>query len=196
MHDQSQIGMRFDYGYCRRNASNTDSLLIQVSTDCGEHFQTVKVLTGNELSTARDTIVKYFRPMQFEWKTCWLDLSAFDHSPSFIVQMKGIYGGGNNLFVDVIKVGAKVLGMEDPATEAIPLHVYPNPATDRISINGTKDSKTKIAIYTMNGQQYPCMYNSENHTTVINIEHLAAGFYLIEATNADGFKQYGKIVKQ
>ena len=55
-------------------------------------------------------------------------------------------------------------------------HIFPNPADNFITIEGTKDLKSKIFIYDYNGR----LIKSVSNKTVIDIQSLSPGIYIVE----------------
>ncbi len=111
----SSVSMTFDHAFRRYNTSSADSLVILVSTDCGNTFDRIAAYaedgTGT-LATAFTSTVEFI-PVTGDWCTgtvganCFtLDLSAYDGLPSVVVRFESFNNGiaGNNLFIDNINI--------------------------------------------------------------------------------------------
>ncbi len=78
--------------------------------------------------------------------------------------------------------------------------VYPNPATDLISINlkGFENKNTEVKIFNMMGElvyESSNVYQTPIYTKHINISNLTAGVYLLSVTDGNG-KYSQRIIKQ
>ena len=113
--NHTNVSMTFDHAFRRYNASSADSLVLLVSTDCGNSFQRIAGYaedgTGS-LATAYTNTVEFI-PAAGDWCTgtvgadCFtIDLSAFDGESSVVVRFESFNNGiaGNNLFIDNINI--------------------------------------------------------------------------------------------
>ncbi|MEL1245272.1 ice-binding family protein [Flavobacterium sp. DGU11] len=71
--------------------------------------------------------------------------------------------------------------------------VYPNPVTDMLTVSGDV-TITNVAVFNLLGQQVLQQSSTEN-TVKVNVENLAAGTYLLQATSDSGKNASFKIVK-
>ena len=83
--------------------------------------------------------------------------------------------------------GSDVLGLEDVNSSVI--HIYPNPATDLISISGVENIKS-IKVYSILGSLEKEVFN----TNQVDISELSSGIHLIKVDN--GRVTTKKIIKQ
>lgn len=113
--NHTNVSMTFDHAFRRYNASSADSLVLHVSTDCGNSFQRIAGYaedgTGS-LATAYTNTVEFI-PTAGDWCTgtvgadCFtIDLSAYDGESSVVVRFESFNNGiaGNNLFIDNINI--------------------------------------------------------------------------------------------
>ena len=111
----TNVSMTFDHAFRRYNASSADSLVLLVSTDCGNSFDRIAGYaedgTGS-LATAYTNTVEFI-PAAGDWCTgtvgadCFtIDLSAYDGESSVVVRFESFNNGiaGNNLFIDNINI--------------------------------------------------------------------------------------------
>ena len=75
-------------------------------------------------------------------------------------------------------------------TEASGLQVYPNPAKDRVVIEGMEAVEVKVC--NTSGQMVKCVRG----TNEIDVEGLAEGVYLVRIMDADGKVYTNKITKR
>jgi hypothetical protein len=64
-------------------------------------------------------------------------------------------------------------------TQASPLTIYPNPATDFIDITTAKSGKLDITLYNIAGQQIIIPMSTGNNNVRLNVSGLPAGIYLV-----------------
>jgi hypothetical protein len=93
--------LTFDVAY-KVYTGYSDSLIVRVSTNCGNTFTRVYAQGGAGLSTAGSGGL--FIPNPSQWRTETVDLSAYAGSTDVIVQFQNINDFGNNLYVDNINV--------------------------------------------------------------------------------------------
>lgn len=86
-------------------------------------------------------------------------------------------------------------GIEDRAD--IHLEIFPNPATDRVTIK-TDEIFNSVSIYSLNGQQLDVAYSQTNqpHQQTIDLSKYPKGVYLIEVGFEDGSVMKERIIKQ
>jgi hypothetical protein len=101
----------FDLAYYDTNVLNEkDSLLIRVSTDCGETFTTVYKEGGLDLSTVSKQQQTSFTPEANEWKNVVVDLFDFNGVFNFAgaekvqIEFVNIGYGNNNMYIDNINL--------------------------------------------------------------------------------------------
>jgi hypothetical protein len=73
-----------------------------------------------------------------------------------------------------------------------PIHLYPNPATEKISIN----ESSKVKYYEIHNMLGIIVYKGFYEEGGVNIEELSSGNYFIRAEFEDGKNGYGKFVKE
>ncbi len=97
----------FDVGYAIYDdgvQTLTDTLIMLVSTNCGQNFtQQIFVKGGAELATA-PVHTGLFTPEAAEWRKETVDLSAFDGFDNLTVMFVNYHGYGNRLFLDNINI--------------------------------------------------------------------------------------------
>ena len=84
--------------------------------------------------------------------------------------------------------GNELLGLEDFNSSV--LAVYPNPATDKITIDGVENISS-IKVYSISGRLEKEVFNSNQ----VDISNLASGIYLVKVSNGNAVLSE-KIIKQ
>lgn len=119
----SNVQMDFDHAFRRYNTSSADSLILYVSTDCGNTFNRIAGYAedGTGSFATQTTNTNEFTPAVAEdWcfqqiiingnpigATCFtVDLSAYDGQSNVIIMFESFNNGiaGNNLFIDNINI--------------------------------------------------------------------------------------------
>jgi len=109
-----------------------DTLVISVSSDCGNSWTEVYRKGGEDLSTYI-TMGSFFIPDSNEWRIDTVNISAAAQSTASI-KFETINKYGNNIYIDDITIDGVPLSVaEDPLNNS--LNLYPNPVHDQLQID-------------------------------------------------------------
>ncbi|MDQ3141769.1 MAG: T9SS type A sorting domain-containing protein [Bacteroidota bacterium] len=123
----------FSHGYCQKNVEK-DSLIIQISEDCGLTWSTVFGKGGAELATAPAQAATRFYPNPTQWIKDTINLSNYDGKPEVILRFTGRSNAGNSLYVDdVVVAPGSPSAVKDLQSLSV-FKVFPNPVMEEISI--------------------------------------------------------------
>lgn len=122
----NQVNLSFEHAYRRFNSNSSDSLLIYISTDCGNTFSQKVLSTGEDgtgsFATASLSTVAFLPLTDGEWcdgdvgADCFsIDLTEFAGNPNVVIRFESVAQFQNNLFLDNIRV---IGSEESPAPEA------------------------------------------------------------------------------
>lgn len=180
----------FRYAYAEKSTSgNSDQLRVQVSRDCGETWATRKSIRGNSLITA-DQISSKFEPSnESEWQIGIVKITNYASS-GFRFRFEWTSGGGNNVYIDDINVGASALSVSDILESQ--LNVYPNPATDALYISGVENGTYSLLNITGKEVSNGAISSSRNKISVANYP---AGLYLIKITSGNAVVTKRVVIK-
>ncbi|WP_152425156.1 T9SS-dependent choice-of-anchor J family protein [Nafulsella turpanensis] len=107
LRNETQAFLAFQVAYAIYSSSSSDRLEVYVTTDCSESLENATLIyakEGEELATAPAT-QRPFKPASNEdWRTEFLDLSAFAGEEEVQLIFVGVNDFGNNLFIDDIQV--------------------------------------------------------------------------------------------
>jgi PKD repeat protein len=135
----------FDVSYAPYSAAYSDSLVVEVSTDCGATFTRVYEKGGSNLATASNSQSQFIPGGSGDWRTDSVVLST--SSGDFVqFRIKGIGGYGNNLYLDNIRV----ISSGTPATAA--LNVSPICEDHPFSFEMSSADTTVNGVFTLNRQ--------------------------------------------
>jgi hypothetical protein len=134
--------------------TESDSLLIQASSNCGTSWTTVYSKGGAALATApSDT--NQFSPSAAQWRSEVVNLNAFagTGNNNVIIRFKGVSAGGNTLFIDDVNISNSPMGIQEN-TILGSLKIYPNPFSEHatIAFNLKQAGDVKITLSTVLGQ--------------------------------------------
>ncbi|BDS14241.1 T9SS type A sorting domain-containing protein [Aureispira anguillae] len=114
---QANASLTFDVAYARYGASNSDTLLVAVNSDCGTTYSVLYRKGGTDLATAADATAQ-FVPTAGQWRTDTIDLSAYAGASHVRVAFINLSGYGQHMYIDNINVQAAA-GVVDAGISAI-----------------------------------------------------------------------------
>lgn len=107
----SSANLNFAHAYRAYSASNSDSLLVKVSTDCQQSWTTILSVGGSSLATLPNGTTAFVPNAASDWcgaggnLACFnLNLNAFTGNSMVFIQFETVNGYGNNLYIDNIGV--------------------------------------------------------------------------------------------
>ena len=188
LNSPSKITLSFDLSYQVKFNGFKDSLMVFVSTDCGETWSSpVYAKAPDSLSTTSKPLNGNWVPQDStDWRTEIVDLSQFKNNANIMVRLETANGKGNNLYIDNINIFDETgpNGIEDNLANNFVM--YPNPVT-----NGMLYFNEPISgsIHTISGVQLITFAQQSE----VNVSKLAKGVYLV--TNAQSNQVYKLVVQ-
>jgi hypothetical protein len=167
--------LTFSHAYAQYQAEN-DVLKISISTDCGGSWTQVWSKSGATLATvpAQQPV---FWPTANQWVDNTVDLSAYDNAPDVMIAFEGVSAYGNSLFIDDVNTStASTTGINNMSSK---LYIYPNPAKDILTIEGSYKS---VDVFDILGN----LVLSSEATKNINVSSLADGVYMLNIKTENG----------
>jgi len=173
-----QLSFRYAYSApIHTSLELNQSLEILVSADCGTTWTSLFNKEDDELSYGLthdfSPYFSYSPHTDAEWHTETIPLDAYADS-DVLLRFKEVTTAGGDLFLDDITVGS-ALGVADFFKNNV--KVYPNPATNHITIKGLPDN-TPVTLYSITGQRLQEAVRGDGSAT-INVSGLQPGVYLI-----------------
>ena len=118
-----------------------------------------------------------FWPQANQWVDNTVDLSAYDNAPDVMIAFEGISAYGNNLFIDDVNTStASTTGINNMPYN---LSIYPNPAKDILTIEGSYRS---VDVFDILGN----LVLSSDATKNINVSELSNGVYMLNINTENG----------
>ncbi|MCB0400692.1 MAG: S8 family serine peptidase [Flavobacteriales bacterium] len=193
--NDDSLFVRFDLAYNMIHQVIADTLMVYISSDCGNNFDLIYKVGGDSLET-QDTISPQFVPAFFhEWRTEHIDITAYANN-DVILKFETYNKSGNNIYLDNIWVyeGIEPLTVQEHHLEQ--LSIFPNPATNQLTINTGNNNleNASIALYDLMGKQLLSRVVTQQQQT-IDLSTLSHGVYLLKFMNNKGSVAH-KIIKQ
>jgi len=114
----SNVTLSFNYAYMERTAGVTDSLIVSVSSDCGQTWNQMWARGEgvNAFATAISSGAFFTPTLPNDWcgigmnPSCGqIDLSGFDGLTGVRIRFEGLNGNGNNIYLDNINISGSPL---------------------------------------------------------------------------------------
>jgi PKD repeat protein len=95
--------LKFDLSYAQYNSTYTDTLKVQVSTDCGQTYNTVYSKTGAQLATTANSTTTFTPNNAAQWRNETINLTPF--VGDFVsIRFVNVNDYGNNVYIDNINI--------------------------------------------------------------------------------------------
>ncbi|MBE50332.1 MAG: hypothetical protein CMP51_01420 [Flavobacteriales bacterium] len=179
----------FSYAHANKNSWDIDKLQILVSTDCFNTFQVINEISGTNLHTASILWPSSpFYPTSQDWNSIVIDLSSFDGVSDVSIGFRGIYGGGNNLYIDDINIqeNSSTTNLSEEIND-LKISLLPNPTKDEVFFNIELEI---IELYDLTGK----LLKRSKYQEKIDLSNLEKGTYLIKINHL-GIIRSQRIVK-
>ncbi len=185
------LRLNYNVAYARYSTTGTsDSLIVSVSTNCGETWTRISGKGGISLSTVGNTVnTSPFTPTATQWRNETLNLNPYIGNDKVQIRFQNKSNYGNNLYIDDIQIANSFASVQEIET-ANDFDIIPNPANGQFKISGQKDAFSEICIVNAIGQ---IVYNTielNTKTQDLNI-NLPNGIYFVKVK----FNQSQKIQK-
>jgi len=191
----------FKYAYARKTATHADVFKVQASKDCGGTWTDIYVPTMSSFAAASGGIdANVFVPTNTQWVLYDITqhpnflnfLSESNVKIRFYFKEDSVNAYGNRLYVDEINYNSTV-GLKE-YTNAMSLHIYPNPAEEYFNIEIKNDLLKAINIYDVTGRLI-VSYETDERKKQISVRGLDKGVYYIKVT-CDNRQYVSKLIKQ
>jgi len=190
--------LTFDVAYSYYGPGYNDSLQVEISTDCGKTFTTVYVKDSTELATAPSIDSVGFVPTAGEWRTDTISLAGY--TGGIMVAFDNIGHYGQNIYVDNVDMYGTPLAIQK-TTLIDKITLYPNPATNNITISGSGINENfgriiceNILGITVAERQFTL--SNGNLNTTLDIGRLPIGNYIVTLIFSDGSSYHFPVSKE
>ncbi len=192
----------FKYAYRRRHSSDDEWLRFYISNDCGQTWTLRKNIHGDDLS--EEIMTSNYIP---ETPEDWVQVNITNINPDyysadFRFKFQFENDNGNNIYLDDINMYSGAMSsLIDNKQESLNLSVYPNPASNylTISLNLASPSEVNVILLNALGQEIEILYSGTmqlgNNEFSSDVQSLPSGIYFIRSVNAEGISETTRFVK-
>lgn len=166
-----------------------DTLEILISTDCGETYTSIYKMGGTDLATAEFPITNpnslqagFFDPSSEEWRNEKIDLSDYANETNVVVKFNYISNMGGSIYIDNIEMRSLYPQSAAEDEMALQTQVFPNPASDWVTIQTEAANIESLRVYNTMGQLVLSeQYNAGSaNNQVLDVSGLPNGTYYLE----------------
>ncbi|MEO9003274.1 MAG: choice-of-anchor J domain-containing protein [Ginsengibacter sp.] len=177
----------FDYAYATGALTNvSDTLELQVTTDCGQTFTTVWKNWGSSLQTVAASSGARFVPGANDWKNVRLNLFNYIGTTQFQLYLVAKGNRQNNLYIDNINIYGVIL---PPLLKQQGYLIYPSPFRQQFVIRNYQVPTTLqgVHIYNSMGQLiWSKAYSGNAYTEMpVDLGSAPAGIYILKLQYSD-----------
>ena len=153
----SSATLTFDLSYVLYSQSGfSDTLMVDVSTDCGNTWSNVYT----EFDQALTTVTPYYLASAFtpssaaQWRNESVSLSSYAGAASLIVRFVNGNDYENNLYIDNVNITAGGVSIDEAVLNQS-VAVFPNPSNGefKVGINMPSASDLELAVFSLHGKQ-------------------------------------------
>lgn len=201
----AQAYLLFDHAYALgTNTQFSDSLLVKVSTDCGENWTTVLSLAEDgsmNFATHMPTDFSFVPASADDWcgsvvnASCnVVDLSPWTGSSDTRIMFESVRLTGNNLYIDNVVVSTTTGLPETIGNGQDPVRIYPNPASGLVSVSTGSQQYHTITVSNSMGQVISRQQLSgKQQTLTVDLNSQARGLYFM-VFEGNGIREIKKLV--
>lgn len=177
--------LSFKWAYAKSDVNYSDELIVLVSSNCGVTWSQVFYKTGTSLTTGSTQTTPYIPTSATVWKATNISLASYTNSSNVQIKIVNVTDGGNNLYLDNININSLPVGIEEVTGSALSLNLFPNPATNVLTIeyNLLKPESISFSIMDVSGKVIEMSDNVKKgigqQTTTVNTTHYTNGIYFI-----------------
>jgi len=197
--------LRFDFAYKLRgtNSQYHDDFRVMLSTDCGEQYAfTIYSLTDSLGGIGTQS--SSFSPSAGDWQTVALDLTPYLPFGTIRLQFQAVGMGGQNLYLDNVRIESIPLSVEDQIEEVRSLDIMPNPFASSFDFAIDLDKASDVSVEVLDFQGRTVFASTlghdwiGQHSTRMNqpeIMALPSGIYFVRVRTDFGLLSK-KVIKQ
>ncbi len=187
----TQMRLAFKYAFAgTEESTNGNKLSVQVSRDCETNWSTRLNLSGNSLETAANQSSPFI-PTADDWQQADINIPSSYLEEGFRFRFIFTSMGNNRLFVDDVNVDITA-GINEEDENAIPVSLYPSPATSSVKVDYSLNDAAEIQISILDVLGKIVLYvklekqTVGSHSHEINLNGLSAGTYFIRLRSDKG----------
>lgn len=145
----------FDIAYRQYSSSYSDSLKVEVSTDCGQSFSTIYYKGGTDIASGNDITSTWEPQSQSDWIKDSVEITNYAND-TILLRLVNRTGYGQQLFLDNINVKAYggYSNIKEPVSHDLDFKLVPNPAKNetKLVLNEILKSNSEVSIFSIDGR--------------------------------------------
>ncbi|MGZ5304401.1 MAG: M43 family zinc metalloprotease [Bacteroidia bacterium] len=197
--------LAFNLAYAQVLTNTNDEFRVQVSSNCGQNFNTVMYKFGSKLATTTALKTNDFVPEENEWRAEEVDLTTYKNTKNLMIRFVLKNRNGNNMYVDNINIGGIATSINEPKhfSGNAYMEIYPNPTASDFSLRtGSFENNASLEVFDASGKQLTMLsginISSDEplqlNKTMLNIH--AGGVYYIKLHTANASYVQKLIISQ
>lgn len=183
--------------YFTADAIFADTLIVSISIDCGQSYTELYRKGGAELATVYEPILNplsveacFFKPTDEQWRTEAINLEDYKNEKEAIIKFAYKSGLGGNIYIDNVNFD-RALSLPRQV-EANSFTLYPNPATNRVTINFDSEGQHDIRVVDVFGHLINSFQSNSDYQ--LDVSQYPLGMYTIEVL-CGGNRHVQKLIK-
>lgn len=184
----------FDVAYARYNAQFSDTLIVAISTDCGNTYTNAYIKGGVALATVADQTAIWQPTALTEWRNDTVDLNSY-LGQKIIVAFINLGYFGNSLFLDNINVDVTT-GIENNGLSSVSINVTPNPSEGifKLDVKGTTGNINYMITDVSGRKIMSNQLNANTKSEIIDLSKEGKGSYILYVNTGKETKQVKLVV--
>ncbi|MEK6616311.1 MAG: T9SS type A sorting domain-containing protein, partial [Bacteroidota bacterium] len=163
----------------------SDTLKVEISTDCGLTWTNIYTKYSTQLTTATPVFsTTPFVPTASQWRLETIALTPYSSS-NVLIKFRHITGFENQMYVDDINITG-VLGVNEYDLNEY-VSIYPNPSNGKIQVISNQYSVIGLEVYNVMGEKvFQSQYSIPNTQYLIDLSSQPSGVYFINIRTDKG----------
>lgn len=175
------LRLNFNLAYARRSTLYpSDSLIIAVSSNCGETWTRIYGKGGISLSSVGNTIqTSSFIPTNLQWKNETVNLNPYIGNDHVQIRFQNKSNYGNNLYLDDIQIANSFTAINE-TNEVKSFAIMPNPSKGEFKVN-TQNNELMSEIFVVNAIGEVIYQNNKINANTFDLSlNLPNGIYFVK----------------
>jgi len=197
--------LSFRHAYAQTVAAYSDSLIVNISTDCGTNWTRLLALAenGSSVFATRPPLTSTFVPEteedwcgQPDFGECYtMDISEYQANANVMIMFESVKGVGNNLFIDDVRIDLYTGTSNGISANESRFRVFPNPGNGLFTITLSEPTDyLRIEVLDMQGKSVTVVHgNSTINSYELNLQSLPKGMYFLKLATS-GITETRKII--
>ncbi|MEO8151401.1 MAG: T9SS type A sorting domain-containing protein [Bacteroidia bacterium] len=183
----TNASMAFWVAYAPKTVSNSDTLEVLISTDCGYTYTSIYKKWGSTLQTAVAQTTA-FVPTASQWRQDFINLGAYATVTNAMFIFRNITTAGNNMYLDDIQFDNALAIADNQIQNGF--NIYPNPTTGLFNITCDFNSANAVKVSVVNvlGKliSEQSVLPATGNTIALDLSKASKGVYFVRLETKNG----------